>query len=211
MIRMILEQIPPESRQILVSSITIFRKTFDQFVNEFSQKNEELLKFLNLAKEHIELMIRHSESASTLELKIQEVAKSLLTALSNKILIDSFLSSLKNKLTINQTQTTVLTDSMKRLVEEYVRTQHERQIECPTPDIDSILRAMSSISPQFELYRQSDDSPIARTYEQNLFDARMKKGLDMIHTMILKKNTQGIRKVCAYLTVLLKRCYECLP
>jgi hypothetical protein len=100
---------------------------------------------------------------------------------------------------------------MKNLVEEYVRTQPERQIECPSPDIDSVLRAMSSISPQFELYRQSDESPIRRTYEQNLFDARMKKGLDMIHTMILKQNTQGLRKVCAYLTVLVNRCYKRLP
>jgi hypothetical protein len=105
----------------------------------------------------------------------------------------------------------VLTDSMKRLIEEYVRTQPERQIECPTPEIDSILREMSSISPQFELYRQSDKSPIRRTYEQNLFDTRMEKGLYMIHTMILKQNTQGLRKVCAYLTVLLNRCYKHLP
>jgi hypothetical protein len=80
MIRMILEQIPPESRQILVSSITIFRKTFDQFVNEFSSKKEGIMKFLNSAKEHIELMIRHSESASSLESKIQDVSSSLLTA-----------------------------------------------------------------------------------------------------------------------------------
>lgn len=211
MIRMILEQIPPESRQRLVASIQAFRDTFDQFVSYFSPKKQELLKFLNSAKEHIELMIRHSEKASTLELKIQEVGKSLLTASSNQISMQSFLSGRRNERTINQTQTALLTDLMKNLVEEYVRTQHERQIECPSPDIDSVLRAMSSISPQFELYRQSDESPIRRTYEQNLFDARMKKGLDMIHTMILKQNTQGLRKVCAYLTVLVNRCYKRLP
>jgi hypothetical protein len=211
MIRMILEQIPPESRQRLVALIQAFRATFDQFVSYFSPKKQELLKFLNSAKEHIELMIRHSEKASTLELKIQEVGKSLLTASSNQISMQSFLSGRRNELTINQTQTALLTDLMKNLVEEYVRTQPERQIECPSPDIDSVLRAMSSISPQFELYRQSDESPIRRTYEQNLFDARMKKGLDMIHTMILKQNTQGLRKVCAYLTVLVNRCYKRLP
>ena len=80
MIRTILEQIPPESRQRLVSSITIFRKTFDQFVNEFASKKEGIMKFLNSAKEHIELIIRRSESASSLESKIQDVGSSLLTA-----------------------------------------------------------------------------------------------------------------------------------
>jgi hypothetical protein len=39
----------------------------------------------------------------------------------------------------------------------------------------------------------------------------MKKGLDIIHAMIANHNTQGLRKVCAYLNVLLKRCYENLP
>jgi hypothetical protein len=144
-------------------------------------------------------------------LKIQEVGSSLSTASSNQTLIGLRLRSLQKEQTENKTNMFALTDSMKRLIEDYVRTQHDRQIECPSPDIDSILRAMSSISPQFELYRQSDESSISRTYEQNLFDARMKKGLDMIHTMILKQNTQGLRKVCAYLTVLLNRCYERLP
>ena len=211
MIRMILEQIPEESRQRLVASIQAFRDTINQFINDFSPKKEEILKFMNSAKENIELMIRLSEKESTLELKIQEVAKSLMTALSNQISMESFRSGCRNKLTINQTQTALLTDLMKKLVEEYVRTQPERQIECPSLDIDSILRVMSSISPRFELYRQSDESPIRRTYEQNLFDARMKKGLDMIHTMILKQNTQGLLKVCAYLTVLVNRCYKRLP
>ena len=216
MIRTILEQIPPESRQILVLSITIFRKTFDQFVNDFSPKKEEILKFLNSAKEYSELMIRHSEKAFILESKIQEVAKSLSTALSNQTCIGNCLLDLQNEQIKNETNMSALTDSMKYLVEEYVRTQSERQIECPTSrDIDEeitrILCVMSSISPQFELYRQSDESPVRQTYEQNLFDARMKKGLDMIHTMILNQNTQGLRKVCAYLTVLLNRCYERLP
>ena len=212
MIRMILEQIPPESFQRLVASIQAFRDTFDQFVNEFSQKNEELLKFLNSAKEHIDLMTLHLETASELKLKIQEVAKSLSPASPNQRLIEFRLRSLQKEQTENKTNMFALTDSMKRLIEDYVRTQHDRQIECPTSrDIDSILRAMSSISPQFELYRQSDESPISRTYEQNLFDTRMEKGLDMIHTMILKQNTQGLRKVCAYLTVLLNRCYKRLP
>ena len=211
MIRMILEQIPEESRQRLVASIQAFRDTFDQFVNEFASKKEEIMKFLNSAKEYIELIILHSETVSSLESKIQNVGSSLLTASSNQISMESFLTGLKNKLTRNKMDTSRLTDLMKKLVEEYVRTQPERQIECPSPDIDSVLRAMSSISPQFELYRQSDESPIRRTYEQNLFDARMKKGLDMIHTMILKQNTQGLRKVCAYLTVLVNRCYKRLP
>jgi hypothetical protein len=211
MIRMILEQIPPESRQRLVASIQAFRATFDQFVSYFSPKKQELLKFLNSAKEHIELMIRHSEKASTLELKIQEVGSSLLTASSNQAVIGFSLLSLQTKQIKNETNMSALTDSMKRLIEEYVRTQPERQIECPSLDIDSILRAMSSISPKFELYRQSDEYPIRRTYEQNLFDARMKKGLDMIHTMILKQNTQGLRKVCACLTDLLNCCYKCIP
>jgi hypothetical protein len=211
MIRMILEQIPEESRQRLVASIQPFRDTFDQFVSYFSPKKQELLKFLNSAKEHIELMIRHSEKASTLELKIQKVGSSLSPVLPNQTLIGFHLLNLQTLQIKNETDMSALTDSMKRLIEEYVRTQSERQIECPTPDIDSVLRAMSSISPQFELYHQSDKSPIRRTYEQNLFDARMKKGLDMIHTMILKQNTQGLRKVCAYLTVLLNRCYERLP
>lgn len=211
MIRIILEQIPPESRQRLVASIQAFRDTFDQFVNEFSQKKQELLKFLNSAKEHSESMTLHLETAYTLESKIQEVGSSLLTASSNKRLIELSFRSLQTDKKNNETNMSALTDSMKRLIEEYVRTQPERQIECPSPDIDSILRAMSSISPRFELYRQSDESPISRTYEQNLFDARIKKGLDMIHTMILKQNTQGLRKVCAYLTVLLNRCYERLP
>jgi hypothetical protein len=211
MIRMILEQIPEESRQRLVASIQAFRDTFDHFVNDFSPKKQEILKFLNSAKEHIELMIRHSEKASTLELKINEVAKSLSTASSNQTVIGFNLLSLQTEQFNNETNTALLINSMKRLIEEYVRTQHERQIECPIPEIDSILREMSRISPQFELYRQSDDSPVRQTYEQNLFDARMKKGLDMIHTMILNQNTQGLRKVCAYLIVLLNRCYERLP
>jgi hypothetical protein len=193
MIRMILEQIPEESFQRLVESIQAFRDTFDQFVNEFSQKNEELLKFLNSAKEAIDLMILHSEKASTLELKIQEVGSSLLTASSNQRLIEFRLRSLQKEQTENKTNMFALTDSMKRLIEDYVRTQHDRQIECPTSrDIDSILRAMSSISPRFELYRQSDDSPTARTYEQNLFDARIKKGLDMIHAKTLCVKTHKV-------------------
>jgi hypothetical protein len=216
MIRIILEQIPPESRQRLVASIQDFRATFDQFVNDFSPKKQEILKFLNSAKEHIELMIRHSEKASTLESKIQEVANFLSTSSLNQTLIGDHLLGLQNEQIKNETNASVLRNSMKHLVEEYVRTQSERQIECPTSrDIDEeitrILCVMSSISPQFELYRQSDESPVRQTYEQNLFDARMKKGLDMIHTMILKQNTQGLRKVCAYLTVLVNRCYKRLP
>lgn len=216
MIRMILEQIPQESRQRLVASIQTFRATFNEFVNDFSPKKEEILKFLNSAKEHIELMIRHSKSASTFESKIQAVATSLSTALSNQTCIGNCLLDLQNDQIKNETNASVLRNSMKYLVEEYVQTKHERQIKCPTSlDIDEeitkILRKISQISPQFELYRQSDESPIKRTYEQNLFDARMKKGLDMIHTMILNQNTQGIRKVCAYLTVLLNRCYKHLP
>jgi hypothetical protein len=211
MIRIILEQIPPESRQRLVASIQDFRATFDQFVNDFSPKKQEILKFLNSAKEHIELMIRHSEKASTLESKIQEVANFLSTSLLNQTLIGDHLLGLQNEQIKNETNASVLRNSMKHLVEEYGRTQSERQIECPNPEIDSIIREMSRISPQFELYRQSDESPVRQTYEQNLFDARMKKGLDMIHTMILKQNTQGLRKVCAYLTVLVNRCYKRLP
>ena len=211
MIRTILEQIPSESRQRLVLSITIFRKTFDQFVNEFASKKEGIMKFLNSAKEHIELIIRHSETASSLESKIQDVGSSLLTALSHQRCIASVLLSIQTKLAINQSNKTHSMESLKCIIEEYVRTQSERQIEFPTPDIDSILRVMSSISPQFELYHHSDSSPTVRTYEQNLFDSQMKKGLDMIHAMITNQNTQGVRKVCAYLDVLLKRCYECLP
>jgi len=209
MIRTILEQIPPESRQRLVSSITIFRKTFDQFVNEFASKKEEIMKFLNSAKEHIELMIRHSESASSLESKIQYVGSSLSMALLHQRCIASVLLSFQKKLTVNQTIKTHLMESLKCIIEEYVRTQSERKIEFPTTtQIDSILRVMSSISPQFELYHQSDSSPTVRTYEQNLFDSQMKKGLDMIHAMITNQNTQGVRKVCAYLDVLLNRCYD---
>lgn len=211
MIRMILEQIPEESLQRLVALIQDFRATFDHFVNDFSPKKQEILKFLNSAKKNIELIIDHSEKASTLELKINEVANSLLTALSNQAVIGFSLLSLQTEQTKNEINTAVLINSMKHLVEEYVRTQHERQIECPNPEIDSILQKMSQISPQFELYQQSDDSPVRQTYEQNLFDAQMKKGLDMIHRMILNQNIQGLRKVCAYLTVLLKRCYERLP
>lgn len=213
MIRTILEQIPPESRRILVSPITFFRKTFDQFVNEFASKKEGIMKFLNSAKEHIELIIRRSESASSLESKINDVSSSLSIALSNKRsnLILSFLRSFQTELTVNQTNKTNLMESLKCIIEEYVRTQSERQIEFPTPDIDSILRVMSSISPQFEVYHHSDSSPTVRTYEQNLFDSRMKKGLNMIHAMIANQNTQGVRKVCAYLTVLLDRCYKHLP
>lgn len=211
MIRMILEQIPEESRQRLVASIKAFRAIFDHFVNDFSPKKQEILKFLNSAKEHIELMIRHSEKASTLESKIQEVANFLSTASLNQTLIGDHLLGLQTEQTKNEINAAVLFNSMKRLVEEYVRTQSDRKIECPTPEIDSILREMSRISPQFELYRQSDESPVRQTYEQNLFDAQMKKGLDMIHRMILNQNTQGLRKVCAYLTVLLNRCYKRLP
>jgi len=212
MIRMILKQILPESRQILISSITIFRKTFDQFVNEFSSKKEEIMKFLNSAKEHIELMSRLSETASSLESKIQDVGSSLSTALSHQRCIAGVLLSFETKLTINQTNQTHLIESLKCLIEEYVRTQSERQIEFPTViQIDSILRVMSSISPQFELYHQSKSSPTARTYEQNLFDERMKKGLDMIHAMIANHNIQGLRKVHAYLVVLFKRCYDKSP
>jgi len=212
MIRTILKQIPHESRQRLVSSITIFQNMFNRFVNEFASKKEENTIFLNSAKEHIESIIRSSETASSLESKIQDVGSSLSTASSNQRCIASVLLSIQTKLTMNQTNKTHLMESLKRLIEEYVRTQSARQIEFPTvTEIDSILCVMSSISPQFELYRQSDSSPTARTYEQNLFDSRMKKGLDIIHAIIANYNMQGLRKVCAYLDVLLKRCYEHLP
>ncbi len=211
MIRMILEQIPEESRQRLVASIQAFRATFDQFVNDFSPKNEEILKFLNSGKEHIESMIHCSNASLSLKSKIQQLTNELSTASSNRICMGSVLSGSQNELTRNEKNISQLTDSMKHLVEEYVRTQHERQIECPFPNIDSILREMSWISPRFELYRKSDESPIQQTYEQNLFDERMKKGLAMIYAMIMNQNIQGLRKVCAYLTVLLNRCYERLP
>ena len=216
MIRMILEPIQVESPQRLVASIQNFRNTFDKFVNDFSSKKEEILKFLNSAKKHIELMISHSETASSLESKIQDVSSSLSTASSHTMCMESVRSSLQTQHTKNETTIAYLIDSMKRLIEDYVQTQPERQIEFPTVNdvktqIDSILRVMSSISPQFELYHHSDSSPTARTHDQNLFDSRMKKGLNMIYTMIVNQNTQGVRKVCAYLTVLLKHCYERLP
>ena len=211
MIRMILEQIPEESRQRLVASIQAFRATFDQFVNDFSPKNEEILKFLNSGKEHIESMIHCSNASLSLKSKIQKLTNELSTVSSNRICMGSVLSGFQNELTKTEKNISQLTDSMKHLVEEYVRTQHERQIECPFPNIDSILREMSWISPRFELYRKSDESPIQQTYEQNLFDERMKKGLAMVNAMVLNQNIQGLRKVCAYLTVLLNRCYERLP
>ena len=214
MIRMILEQIleqiPPESRQRLVKSIQNFRNTFDKFVNDFSSKKEEILKFLNSAKKHIELMISHSETASTLELKIQKLTNELSNASSNRICMGSVLSGIQNELTRNEKNTSHLLNSMKHLVEEFVSTQHKRQIECSTLNIDPILLVMLSISQQFE-HSQLDKSRSSQTHEQNLFDARMKKGLDMIHIMIDNQNTQGVRKVCAYLTVLLKHCYKRLP
>jgi hypothetical protein len=211
MIRMILEQIPEESRQRLVASIQAFRATFDQFVNDFSPKNEEILKFLNSGKEHIESMIHCSNASLSLKSKIQQLTNELSTASSNRICMGSVLSGSQNELTRNEKNISQLTDSMKHLVEEYVRTQHERQIECPFPNIDSILREMSWISSRFELYHQSDESPIRKTYEQNLFDSRMKRGLAMVNAMVLNQNIQGLRKVCAYLTVLLNHCYERLP
>jgi hypothetical protein len=212
MIRMILEQIPPESRQRLVKSIQNFRNTFDKFVNDFSSKKEEILMFLNSAKKHIELMISHSETASSLESKIQDVSSSLSTASSHTMCMESVRSCLQTQHTKNETTIAYLIDSMKRLIEDYVQTQPEKQIEFPTVNdvktqIDSILHVMSSISPQFELYHHSDSSPTARTHDQNLFDSRMKKGLNMIYTMIVNQNTQGVRKVCAYLDVLIKHCY----
>jgi hypothetical protein len=202
MIRMILEQIPSELRESLVSSIIIFRKTFDQFVNEFASKKEGIMKFLNSAKEHIEAMIRSSEITSILESKIQEVRSSLSTASSHQYCIASVLLSFQSQLTINQTNKTHLMESLKCIIEEYIQTQSA----CPmtVTQIDSILRAMSSISPQFELYHHSDSSPTVRTYEQNLFDSRMKKGLNMI----ANHNMQGLHKVCAYLDVLLNHCYD---
>ena len=167
------------------------------------------MKFLNSAKKHIELMSRHSETASSLESKIQDVGCCLSTALSHKRCIESVLLSFETKLAINQTNQTHLMESLKCIIEEYIQTQSE----CPmtVTQIDSILRVMSSISPQFELYHQSNSSPTARTYEQNLFDSRIKKGLDMIHAMIANHNIQGLRKVHAYLVVLLKRCYDQSP
>ena len=211
MIRMILEQIPEESRQRLFTSIQAFRYTFDQFVNDFFPKKEEILKFLNSAKEQIESVIRYSNASLSLKSKIQQITNELSTASSNRICMESVLSGFQNELTRNEKNISQLTDLMKHLIEEFFRTQHERQIECPTLNIDPILRAISSISPKFELYHHSDSSSVKQTYAQNLFDTRMKKGLDMINKMILNQNTQGLRKVCAYLTVLLKRCYKCLP
>ena len=169
--------------------------------------------FLNSAKEHIEAMIRSSEITSILESKIQEVSSSLSTASSHQYCIASVLLSFQSQLTINQTNKTHLMESLKCIIEEYIQTQSARQIECPmtVSEIDSILCVMSSISPQFELDHQSKSSPTARTYEQNLFNSRMKKGLDMIHAMIANQNTQGVRKVCAYLYILLKHCDKHLP
>lgn len=160
------------------------------------------------SKIYIESIIRNSDTESSLESKIQNVTISLSTALLHKRCIESVIRSHQTELTMNQNRKTNLIESLKCLIKEYVRTQSERQIEFPTTtQIDSILRVMSSISPKFELYHQSDSSPTARTYEQNLFDSRMKKGLDMIAI----HNMQGLRKVCAYLDVLFKRCYKHLP
>jgi hypothetical protein len=209
MIRMIVEQIIHESCQRLVLSITFFRKILDKFVNEFSSKKEEIMKFLRSSKLYIESIIRNSDIESSLESKIQNVTISLSTASTHQRCIESVIRSHQNELTMNQNIKTNLIESLKCLIEEYVKTQSERQIEFPTvTQIDVILRVMSSISPQFELYHQSNSSPTARTYEQNLFDSRMKKGLDMIHAMIAIHNMQGLRKVCAYLSVLFKRCYK---
>jgi hypothetical protein len=212
MIRMIVEQILHESCQRLVLSITFFRNTFDQFVNEFSSKKEEIMKFLRSSKMYIESIISNSETESRLESKVKDVTSSLSTMLLHKRCTASLLCSYQTDLTINQTNKTHLMESLKCIIEEYVNTQSERQIEFPNvTQIYAILRMMSLISPQFELYHQSDSSPTTRTYEQNLFDSRMKKGLDMIHAMIANHRIQGLRKVCAYLNVLLKRCYEHLP
>jgi hypothetical protein len=209
MIRMIVEQILHKSCQSLVSSITFFRKIFDQFVNEFVSKKEEIIKFLRSSKLYIESIIHNSDTESSLESKIQDVGSSLSTALSNQCCIESVIRSRQTDLTMNQNRKTNLIESLKCLIEEYVSTRSARQIKFPTvTQIHEILRIMSSISPQFELYHQSDSSPTARTYEQNIFDSRMKKGLNMIHAMITNHRIKGLRKVCAYLNVLLKHCYE---
>jgi len=212
MIHIILKQISHESCHILVSSIEDFQKTFDQFVNEFSSKKEEISKFLNSAKEHIELIICYSESVSSLESKIQEVRNGQSTALSHQYYFANFLLSLQNELRTNITKKKSSMDILKKMIEKYASKQSAIQIECPTAtQIDSILHVMSSISPQFELYRQSDSSPTARTYEQNLFNSRMRKGLNMINAMIANRNIQGIHKVCTYLGVFLERCKNRLP
>jgi hypothetical protein len=209
MIRMIIEQIIHESCQRLVLSITFFRKTFDQFVNEFVSKKEEIIKFLRSSKLYIESIIRNSDTESSLESKIQDVGSSLSTALSNQCCIESVIRSHQTDLTMNQNRKTNLIESLKCLIEEYVSTRSARQIKFPNvTQINEILRIMSSISPKFERYHQSDSSPTVRTYEQNIFDSRMKKGLDMIHAMITNHRIKGLRKLCAYLNVLLKHCYE---
>lgn len=209
MIRMIVEQIIHESCQRLVLSITFFRKTFDQFVNEFVSKKEEIIKFLRSSKLYIESIIRNSDTESSLESKIQNVTISLSTASTHQSCIKKVIRSHQTELTMNQNRKTNLIEFLKCLIEEYVKTRSSRQIKFPNvTQIDAIIHVMSSISPQFELYHQSNSSPTARTYEQNLFDSQMKKGLDMIHAMITNHRIKGLRKVCAYLNVLLKHCYE---
>jgi hypothetical protein len=100
-----------------------------------------------------------------------------------------------------------LIKSLKLHIKEYLDQKLSIQRECPNLILgifSKILQEISLVSLMNSVSRQSRSSPIRRTCEQNLFDSRMKRGLTMVNAMVLNQNTEGLRKVCAYLYVLLR-------
>jgi hypothetical protein len=213
----ILEEISDNSDERIALSLSIksFQKMFDTFVGIYLSKKERALHFMNSAKKMIEFL----NSIFKIETKLNHnimVESSPLGSSSQVYIVNQYLGRLRVQLKEIQSKKNVSIESLKLHIKEYLDLKSSIQRECPDlSNIPSmfikILQKISLVSLMNLGSRQSQSSPTRRTCEQNLFDSRIKKGLTMVNAMILNQNTEGLRKVCAYLTVLLKRCYENLP
>jgi len=213
----ILEEISDNSDERIALSLSIksFQKMFDTFIGIYLLKKERALHFMNSAKEKIEFL----NSIFKIETKLNHnimVESSPLGSSSQVRIVNQYLDKLRVQLKEIQSKKNVSIESLKLHIKEYLDLKSSIQRECPDlSDIPSmfikILQKISLVSLMNLVSRQSRSSPTRRTCEQNLFDSRIKRGLTMVNAMILNQNTEGLRKVCAYLTVLLKRCYKCLP
>ena len=215
----ILEEISDNSDERFALSLSLsiksFQKMFDTFVGIYLSKKERALHFMNSAKKMIEFL----NSIFKIETKLNHnimVESSPLGSSSQVYIVNQYLGRLRVQLKEIQSKKNVSIESLKLHIKEYLDLKSSIQRECPDlSNIPSmfikILQKISLVSLMNLGSRQSQSSPTRRTCEQNLFDSRIKKGLTMVNAMILNQNTEGLRKVCAYLTVLLKRCYENLP
>jgi hypothetical protein len=214
----ILEEISDNSDERFALSLSLsiksFQKMFDTFVGIYLSKKERALHFMNSAKEKIEFLNSIFATETRVNCNIRD--SSQLGSSSQVRIVIQNLEKLHVQLKKIQNTKNVSIESLKLHIKEYLDLKSSIQQECPDlSNIPSmfikILQEISLISLMNLVSRQSQSSRTRRTCEQNLFDSRIKKGLTMVNACILNQNTEGLRKVCAYLTVLLKRCYENLP